>query len=134
MLFIERGLKFLKSGGKLSFIIDVSFFETAYEYCRKFLVEKYTINSLTYNLNKFDNVASGQLIIEISNIPPNFNSILVTDAQSGKAALIKQSYWNNPHDEYKFRISHCDQCDKIIEKIFLKKRYNSTRVVSKKKS
>ena len=39
MLFIEHSIDFLKDKGKLSFIIDVSFFETAYEHTRKYLLE-----------------------------------------------------------------------------------------------
>ncbi|MEA5534222.1 Eco57I restriction-modification methylase domain-containing protein [Crocosphaera sp. XPORK-15E] len=120
MLFIERGLKFLKSKGKLSFIIDLAFFETAYQHCRKFIIENYTINSLTYNLKGFDSVASGQIILEVTNTPPTNNSILVTDAETRKTTLIEQSYWNNPKDEYKFRISYCSRSDKIVDKIFKK--------------
>ena len=63
MLFIERGLQFLKDGGCLSFIIDMAIFETAYMHCRKYLIENYTIDSLTYNIKGFDGVASGQVKI-----------------------------------------------------------------------
>lgn len=118
MLFIERGLKTLNKGGKLVFVIDVSFFETAYVYCRKYLLENYTINSLTYNLQGFDGVASGQIIIEISNLSPNANSVLVVDAETGRQIYVDQSKWNRPEDEYKFRISHCEKLDLIVKKIF----------------
>lgn len=120
MLFIERGLKFLTSNGKLSFVIDVAFFETAYQHCRKFIIENYTINSLTYNLKGFDGVVSGQIILEVTNTPPTNNSILVTNAETRKTIFIDQSYWNNPKDEYKFRISYCSKSDMIVDKIFNK--------------
>lgn len=117
MLFIEHGLKFLKKDGTLSFVIDVSFFETAYLHCRKYLVQNYTIESLTYNLQGFENVASGQLIINIRNRLPNGNSVHVVDAETSNQIYINQDTWNTPSDEYKFRISHCGESDKIIEKI-----------------
>ncbi|VAW92101.1 hypothetical protein MNBD_GAMMA22-2347 [hydrothermal vent metagenome] len=120
MLFIERGLQFLKKGGSLSFVIDVSFFETAYFHCRKHLIENYTIESLIYNIQSFENVASGQIIIAVKNKKPNDNSVLVIDDEKDSKIYIKQEKWNQPDDEYKFRISHCNKSDQIIEKIFRK--------------
>ncbi len=117
MLFIERGLQFIKKGGILSFVIDISFFETAYLHCRKYLVENFKIESIIYNIQGFENVASGQLILRIKNTPPSENSVIVIDAETGKKTNIKQKNWNTPSDEYKFRISHCSQSDEIIQKI-----------------
>ncbi len=45
MLFIEYSLEYLKKNGKLSFIVDISFFETAYKYTRKYLLENVKILS-----------------------------------------------------------------------------------------
>jgi len=120
MLFIERGLMFLKKGGQLSFVIDVSFFETAYMYCRKYLVENYTIESLTYNVQSFDGVASGQVILVVSNNMPENNSVLVINSETKEKSCIDQRLWNKPNDEYKFRISHCSKSDEILDKIFSK--------------
>lgn len=120
MLFIERGLRFLKLGGKLSFVIDTSFFETAYEHCRKYLVENYKIESLTYNVQGFENVASGQTVLIVSNIRPRNNSVLVINDETKDEVYVKQETWNRPDDEYKFRISHCEESDSILEKIFSK--------------
>lgn len=50
MLFIEHSIDFLVEGGELSFIIDVAFFETAYQYTRKFLLTNTTIKSIKYNI------------------------------------------------------------------------------------
>ena len=120
MLFIERGLRFLKPGGQLSFVIDVSFFETAYMYCRKYLIENYTIASLTYNVKGFDDVASGQVILTVLNTLPNNNSVLIINDETKEKLYIEQNTWNKPNDEYKFRISHCTKSDSILEKIFSK--------------
>lgn len=120
MLFIERGLEFLKGGGCLSFVVDVSIFETAYSHCRKYLIENYTIESLTYNIQGFEGVASGQVILVVSKKIPKDNSVLVIDSENGNKTYIKQSLWDKPDDEYKFRISHCRKSDKILEKIFNK--------------
>ena len=121
MLFIERGLSLLKKKGTLSFVIDISFFETAYMYCRKYIIENYTIESLIYNIQGFDGVASGQIILIISNKMPQNNSIFVVDKDTNKKVYIKQDRWNKPDDEYKFRISHCNKSDAILEKLFNKK-------------
>jgi len=120
MLFIERGLRFLKPGGQLSFVIDVSFFETAYMYCRKYLIENYTIASLTYNVQGFDDVASGQVILTVTNTLPDNNSVLVVNSETKEKVYIEQNAWNKPNDEYKFRISHCTKSDSVLDKIFSK--------------
>jgi Txe/YoeB family toxin of Txe-Axe toxin-antitoxin module len=117
MLFIERSLQFLKIGGRLSFVVDISFFETAYLYCRKYLVENYTIESLIYNIQCFENVASGQLVLGVRNKVPNENAVIVVNQETGDQININQASWNTPNDEYKFRISHCGESDEIIEKI-----------------
>ncbi|GAH80057.1 unnamed protein product, partial [marine sediment metagenome] len=67
MLFLEHGLDYLKKNGKLSFIIDISFFETAYKYTRKYLLENTKIITIENNISNFDGVTSGQLIIKIEN-------------------------------------------------------------------
>jgi len=121
MLFIEHGLKFLKKNGRLSFIIDLSFFETAYKHCRKFLVQNYTILTLSYNLTSFEGVASGQVILEVSNTPPQKNTVRIFDAGTGNNSVIEQDYWNKPDDEFKFRIYHCRESNNIIKYIFAKK-------------
>ncbi len=53
----------------MSFILDVSFFETAYKYTRKYLLENSEINSIKYNISKF-NVASGQIILKATKRIP----------------------------------------------------------------
>ena len=58
MLFLEHSLDILKPGGKLSCIIDVSFFETAYQDTRKYLLENSNNNELEVNISDFE-VASG---------------------------------------------------------------------------
>lgn len=121
MLFIEQGLKFLKKNGTLSFIIDLSFFETAYQYCRKFLVQNYTIRTFYYNLKGFQGVASGQIILEVSNTPPKKNTVRIFDAETRNISFIEQENWNKPEDEFKFRISCCEESDNIIKSIFEKR-------------
>ena len=46
MLFIEHALDFLKINGQLSFVIDASFNETAYQYTREYLLNNYNVNEL----------------------------------------------------------------------------------------
>jgi len=54
MLFLEHSLSFLKERGTLSFIIDISFFEAAYLFCRKYLLENTKIKKLIYNIQEFE--------------------------------------------------------------------------------
>lgn len=89
MLFIEHSLDFLKENGKLSFIIDASFFETAYEFTRKYLLDNATIDELQVNIKDFD-VASGQVIIKLSK-----TKIVNHKVQIIKAIKQKIVIWSN---------------------------------------
>ncbi|MFN8268317.1 MAG: N-6 DNA methylase [Chitinophagales bacterium] len=117
MLFIEHSLDFLKEDGKLSFIIDVSFFETAYEHTRKYLLEQTIINELQVNIQEFD-VASGQVILKVTKSKANKeNQVKIIDWKTQNAYSILQSKWFNKDDEYKFRFNGCNIAKQIIDKV-----------------
>jgi tRNA1(Val) A37 N6-methylase TrmN6 len=120
MLFIEHSLDFLIKDGKLSFIIDVSFFETAYEFTRKYLLENTTIDELHVNIKDF-NVASGQVIIKLSKLKKLSNKVQIIDHKTQNRYSLDQSSWNNKNDEYKFRINSCSVSKQILDKVESKK-------------
>lgn len=120
MLFIEHGIDFLKEGGELSFIIDVSFFETAYTFCRKYLIEHTRIKKIIYNIQGFENVASGQLIITFRKEKVKSNKTLVVDFEEKREQLVEQFDWHNEDDEYKFRINNCKKTKFVMDKILAK--------------
>lgn len=102
MFFIENGLKSLKDNGKLIFIIDFAFFETAFIDLRKYLLSNYSIESITDNISEFDNVASGQVILSIIKKVPDKDTITKwIDYKSNEQIEIKQSLWNNKNLNYK---------------------------------
>ena len=116
MLFLEHGLDFLKTGGELSFIIDISFFETAYKHTRKFLLEQTSILSIVYDIKEFD-AASGQIIIKLKKSNSAKNEVLIKNASTKEIITVNQEFWNNPKDEYKFRFSACSESSSVIQKI-----------------
>ena len=120
MLFIEHSLDFLTENGRLSFIIDVSFFETAYEHTRKYLLEKTTIDELQVNIQDFE-VASGQVIIKLSKGKNLNNNVQIIDHKTQNCYLVAQDIWNNKNDEYKFRYNGCSISKQILDKVEAKK-------------
>ncbi|MBS7230303.1 hypothetical protein KHA90_04630 [Flavobacterium psychroterrae] len=120
MLFIEHSLDFLKDDGKLSFIIDVSFFETAYEFTRKYLLDNTTIIELQVNIKDFD-VASGQVIIKLSKSKSLNNKVQIIDHKTQNNYLVEQSSWYTKNDEYKFRYNGCSISKEILDKVEGKK-------------
>lgn len=117
MLFIEHSLDFLKKEGKLSFIIDVSFFETAYEFTRKYLLEKTRIEELQVNIKDFD-VASGQVILKVAKTNEQKNNqVKIIDWKVQSTYTVSQASWLNKNDEYKFRYNGCSISKLIIDKI-----------------
>lgn len=120
MLFIEHSLDFLKENGKLSFIIDVSFFETAYEFTRKYLLDNTTIDELQVNIKDFD-VASGQVIIKLSKNRNVNHKVQIIDHKTENRYLVEQSSWYTKNDEYKFRYNGCSTSKQILDKVESKK-------------
>jgi len=117
MLFLEHGLDYLKNTGKLAFIIDISFFESAYKYTRKYLLENTKINEIENNISNFDGVASGQLIIKVENNIDKKNVVKVKNYLTEETQKIKQADWLNENDEYKFRLTFSDITQNILDKI-----------------
>ena len=120
MLFLEHSLDFLKPNGKLSFIIDVSFFETAYQYTRKYLLDNTTINELEINIADFE-VASGQTILKLTKSKLKNNEVKIIDNKTQNTYFIQQADWYNKDDEYKFRYNGCHIFKQIFDKIEQKK-------------
>lgn len=120
MLFIEQSIDFLKENGKLSFIIDLSFFETAYEHTRKYLLDKTRILSIEFNIKDFE-VASGQVILELQKTKVKNNLVQIIDAETNVRIEVDQALWNNPKDQFKFRFNTCSLSSAIIDKIESKK-------------
>lgn len=102
MFFIENGMKSLKTNGKLVFIIDFAFFETAFIDLRKYLLDNYVIESITENLSEFENVASGQVIISIIKRKPDEKNITKwIDYKDNTKIDINQNIWNDEKNKYK---------------------------------
>lgn len=68
--FLDRQIKLMKNNAVLFNIIDLSFFEAAFTPIRGYLLKEVTILEIIANLNVFENVASGQLIIGFKNKKP----------------------------------------------------------------
>lgn len=116
MLFLEHSLDFLKNNGELSFVIDVAFFETAYKYTRKYLLENSQIIELELNISDFD-VTSGQIILKLKKSLSIDNKVKIIDNKTQKTYFISQENWNNKDDEYKFRYNECKIFKQILDKV-----------------
>ena len=103
MFFIENSLDLLKKNGKLSFILDISFFEDAYMDMRKYLLDNYTIEELTTNINGFENVASNQIILTILNKKSDVeDNVKYFNYSTKETKLFSQSIWNKRDKKYNF--------------------------------
>jgi hypothetical protein len=102
MLFLEHSLDFLTYEGKLSFIIDMSFFETAYLHTRRYLLENTQINAINYNIKDF-NVASGQMIIKLTKTLPLSaqGKVQVMNMETNQSTVYDQVIWYRKDDQYR---------------------------------
>ncbi len=122
MFFIENGMDSLCQSGKLFFILDISFFETAYKDLRKYLVQNYKILSITAGLKAFDNVASGQILLLIQKNKSNGSDVEWFDFEKKSKTLISQKTWDDADNDYKFSIPLNDIENQIDKKINLFKK------------
>ena len=122
MFFIENGLKALNKKGKLFFILDVSFFETAYIDLRKYILENYSIKFIGVGLKEFQNVISGQIILLIENSQNISDDIIWHDYYKNIDLQIKQEKWLNDAPKFQFLPPYNDKEEKINSKIKKHKR------------
>lgn len=119
MFFFEQSLDWLKENGYISFIVDVSLFETAYKYLRKYILENAKIKYLITDLSTFEGVGSGQVIISLqknSKLDENLeNEVNILKYEAGEKHIIPQRNWYT-EDECKFTIIDNQAID-ILNKI-----------------
>jgi len=132
MLFIEHGINFLKNDGILTYIIDVSFFESAYEHLRKYILEHTKIEYIITEIKSFD-VASGQIIISLKkrkNIDFNYN-VIIENNYSNTSINYNICSWYDKSNEYKFEIIGQEE-KLIIKKIYSINKNNFSTLFPKK--
>lgn len=102
MFFVENGLKALENDGTISYILDISFFETAFKDLRKYIVQNYYIDSLITGLNEFSNVVSGQVIVTLKKRKRKNDKINLIDYGTKSICTVDQEIWNSDDTEFKF--------------------------------
>lgn len=119
MFFIEKGLKSLKEHGKLIYIIDISFFETAFIDLRKYILDNCYIETITTNLSEFEDVASGQVILSlVKDTDKTINKKTKWYDYKDKTVFeIDQNIWNNNENNYKIFLPLKDNDKNICDKI-----------------
>ncbi len=118
-LFLERGLKLLKKGGYLGFIVPNTFINNDdFWAIRKFLLEKYNLKSITflgYGVFQDATVSTIILIIQLPKNPSEPRTNITTinyDIKNKKQIKIKQiSFLNN--DKFRLNTQQDDTTDVI---------------------
>lgn len=119
MFFIEKFLNISTSKGIITFITDVSFFENFYSGTKKLLLDNTNIKQVITNLNSFENVASGQLII-ICQKNKNKNAgklIWKNDGIYSDAELVNQSIWNSSSNHYQYFLPKTTDTNIILDTV-----------------
>lgn len=117
MFFIEKGLKSLKKGGKLIYIVDISFFETAFIDLRKYILENCFIESITTNISEFQDVASGQVILSLIKDKDIKQKTVWYDYKDNKITEIDQTLWYDEKNNYKFYVPLSNFEESICKKV-----------------
>ena len=119
MFFVENGLHALKKGGKLIYILDIAFFETAYIDLRKYIIQHYFINTIKKGFSVFDGVASGQIIVEITNRDSSNHCVKFLEYETNVCEIVDQSIWNNTKNKYKIFVPLTSYAKTINDKMMV---------------
>ena len=131
MFFLERSIKAIHKGQRIGFILDISFFETAFKDIRKYILNNCKILKIVTELNEFSGVASGQIILILEKGDSKAHRTLWSFATSKESKIINQDIWLDEKNEYKIFpelesrdsiiISQMESVGKKLEIIFPKK-------------
>lgn len=131
MFFLERSIKAINDGQRIGFILDISFFETAFKDIRKYILNNCKILKIVTDLNEFLGVASGQIILILEKGKSEAHNTLWSFATSKESKLINQDIWLDEKNEYKIYlklegrdstiISQIESVSEKLEDIFPKK-------------
>lgn len=101
MFFLERSIKAIHEDQRIGFILDISFFETAFKDIRKYILNNCKILKIVTELNEFSGVASGQIILILEKGKSKAHRTLWSFATSKKSKLINQDIWLDEKNEYR---------------------------------
>lgn len=103
--FLDRCKELTRVSGFTNFIIDTSFFENAFQEIREFVLKNYTIVEIISELNSFNGVASGQLIISFKNtlLKDKSEKLIWRENFESSPKFFNQSIWLK---DVKFEISN----------------------------
>lgn len=112
MVFIELGMRLLSQKRPLIYICDLNLLEKPSIPIRKYLNQNYDLLEIISNLNVFDDVASGQVIISVSKEKSQLNKYSYRINSFSKGVLVDQRTVKPP--DYSFIP---DYSDIIIDRI-----------------
>lgn len=117
MFFIENSLKLLNPNGVLSFVLDITFLETAFIDIRKYLINNFNIKNITKGLTAFNDVASGQILLKVSNSFSEENIVTFSDISKNEKVLVEQKLWRNQNSQYKIFAPLTSFSKSIVQKV-----------------
>ena len=117
MFFVENALKQLSTGGQLAYILDIAFFETAYLDLRKYIIQNYYIKSITKGFQAFEEVASGQIILNVCNKKEVNHTVIFKDNENNITSIVDQTLWDNINSKYKIYVPLDSKAKSINDKI-----------------
>jgi len=123
-LFIEDGIKFLKTDGILTFIIPSTFLQNEYlKKIRKYILENTFICQLISFSNKvFEAITDSIILFAIKSKFLNKQTMVIRKDNSDfsindEVKLYKQSYWENEKNDYVINLKTSKEASSLIAKI-----------------
>ena len=91
MFFLEEAECLASAEGTVTFIVDMNIFEDAFAGIRQYLLKRNRITSIVKGLSHFENVNSGQVVLEFAKAAPVRNhSFWLKDGLDGVSVAVSQ--------------------------------------------
>ncbi|MFX1252824.1 MAG: Eco57I restriction-modification methylase domain-containing protein [Promethearchaeota archaeon] len=104
MFFLEKAVTILKEGGICAYLIDNNIYVEAYQGIRKFLVQNTSLKRIIDDLQVFEAVNSGQVILEFQKLHPSAEHRFSYYDASFRVMSTPFQHWISAQNKYQFEV------------------------------
>ncbi|MFX1533469.1 MAG: Eco57I restriction-modification methylase domain-containing protein [Promethearchaeota archaeon] len=104
MFFLEKAVTILKEGGICAYLIDNNIYVEAYQEIRKFIVQNTSLKRIVDDLQVFEGVNSGQVILEFQKLLPSAEHRFSYYDANFRIMSTPFQYWISAQNNYQFEV------------------------------
>ncbi|MFX0064165.1 MAG: Eco57I restriction-modification methylase domain-containing protein [Candidatus Hermodarchaeota archaeon] len=104
MFFLEKAITILKEGGVCAYLVDNNIYVEAYQGIRKFIIQNTSLKRIVDDLQVFEGVNSGQVILEFQKLLPSVEHRFSYYDASFRVMSTPFQHWITEQTNYQFEV------------------------------